>query len=122
MNGYFDPTALEALQQAYEMQLTPDEMDIDQVTGLPTNQVSNTSPWHGTVDLWKYPDGKNKLEASPIMYRAGEEGADLDDEEYNDEIVDEVDSYSDEDEDDTLTDEEIDTLIEELLNSDEDED
>jgi hypothetical protein len=123
MNGFFNQEALEALQQAYEMQLTPDEMDIDQVTGLPTNQVSNTSPWHGTVDLWRYPDGKNKLETSPIMYRAGEGGADLDDEdEYDDGIVDETDSSSDEDEDDTLTDEEIDTLIEELLDSDEDED
>lgn len=122
MNGYFDPTALEALQQAYEMQLTPDEMDIDQVTGMPTNQVSNTSPWHGTVDLWKYPDGKNKLETSPIMYRGVEEVEEEEDE-FDDEIYDEEefevgDDYEEEDE--TLSDEEIDSLIEELLGSDED--
>ena len=113
MNGFFNPEALEALQNAYEMQLTPEEQDFDQHTGLPTNVVSNTSPWHGSVDLWSYPDGKNKLETSPIMYSA-------DDEEYDDD--DEVvDSYDEDDtEDEALSDDEIDNLIEELLNSDDD--
>jgi len=129
MNGFFQPEALEALQKAYEMQLTPDEMDIDQVTGLPTNQVSNTSPWHGSVDLWKYPDGKNKLETSPIMYRVDEDAEDEIEEDYNDEIVDEYGDepsgeieadYDSDDEEETLTEEEIDALIEELLTSDED--
>ena len=120
MNGFFNPEALAALQQAYEMQLTPDEMDIDQVTGLPTNQVSNTSPWHGSVDLWKYPDGKNKLETSPIMYRAADE-VESDEEDTEDGYDQEVDADQEYDADETLTDEEIDNLIEELLNSDEDE-
>lgn len=124
MNGYFDPTALEALQQAYEMQLTPEEQDIDQVTGLPTNQVSNTSPWHGSVDLWKYPDGKNKLETSPIMYRAGDDD-EVDDEDFDgdsSEIYDEDNlEVGDDFDDETLTEEEVDALIEELLSSDEDE-
>ena len=111
------------------MQLTPDEMDIDQVTGLPTNQVSNTSPWHGSVDLWKYPDGKNKLETSPIMYRA-DDAEEIEEEVFDDEIVDEYDDETsdeieadydtDDDEEETLTEEEIDALIEELLSSDED--
>jgi hypothetical protein len=118
MNGYFDPTALEALQQAYEMQLTPDEMDIDQVTGLPTNQVSNTSPWHGSVDLWKYPDGKNKLETSPIMYHVDDD----EDGEYDEEYEEDITAQYEDGNEDTLTDEEIDTLIEELLFSDEAED
>lgn len=118
MNGYFDPTALEALQQAYEMQLTPDEMDIDQVTGMPTNQVSNTSPWHGSVDLWKYPDGKNKLETSPILYRSSDEDEiDEDDDIYDEDDFEVGDDYED---DDSLTEEEVDALIDELLNSDED--
>ena len=112
MNGFFAPEALEALQQAYEMQLTPDEMDIDKVSGLPTNQISNTSPWHGTVDLWKYPDGKNKLETSPIMYHGSDE------EEYDDDTV----SQYEVDDEEALSDEEIDNLIEELLYSDEDDD
>jgi len=114
MNGFFNQDALAALQNAYEMQLTPEEQDFDQHTGLPTNVVSNTSPWHGSVDMWKYPDGKNKLETSPIMY-SGEES------EYEDE--DEVieGSYEEEGaEEEALSDEEIDNLIEELLNSDDD--
>ena len=113
MNGFFNPDALAALQNAYEMQLTPEEQDFDQHTGLPTNVVSNTSPWHGSVDMWKYPDGKNKLETSPIMYTA-------DDEEYDDDDV-VVDNYDEDDiEDEALSDDEIDNLIEELLNSDDD--
>lgn len=110
MNSYFSPEALEALQQAYELQLTPDEMDIDEVTGLPTNVVSNTSPWHGSVDLWRYPDGRNKLETSPIMYSA------IDDEEENDEIDEEINTDYDEDEE-VLSEDEVDTLIKELLDS-----
>jgi hypothetical protein len=89
-------------------------MDIDQLTGMPTNQVSNTSPWHGTVDLWKYPNGVTKLETSPIMYHG--DGGDDDEEIYDDGDY-EVDGGDD---DDTLTDAEVDALIEELLASDED--
>jgi|GEM_PF-5610043 len=110
MNSYFSPEALEALQQAYELQLTPDEMDIDEVTGLPTNVVSNTSPWHGSVDLWRYPDGRNKLETSPIMYSA------IDDEEENNEIDEEINTDYEED-DEVLSEDEVDTLIKELLDS-----
>ena len=116
MNSYFSPEALEALQEAYAAQLiAPDEQDLDAHTGLPTNVVSNTSPWHGSVDLWRYPDGKNKLETSPIMYRAVEE-------EYEEEVEEDapVDQYEDDEIDETLTDEEIDNLIEELLASDPD--
>jgi len=118
MQSYFSPEALEALQEAYANQLTtPDEMDIDQVTGMPTNQVSNTSPWHGSVDLWRYPDGKNKLETSPIMYRGADDEDDLDDI-YDEDDFEVGDDYED---DETLTEEEVDALIEELLSSDEDE-
>jgi hypothetical protein len=102
------------------MQLTPEEQDYDLTTGLPTNQVSNTSPWHGTVDLWRYPDGKNKLETSPIMYHGSDE------EEYDEESEEEYDddtvSQYEADDEEALSDEEIDNLIEELLFSDEDDD
>jgi hypothetical protein len=120
MHSYFSPEALEALQEAYANQLTtPDEMDIDQLTGMPTNQVSNTSPWHGTVDLWRYPDGKNKLETSPIMYRGGvEEEVDEDGDALDGEALE----VGDEDEDEELlSEEEVEALIQELLESDEDE-
>ena len=115
MNGFFNQDALAALQNAYEMQLTPEEQDFDQHTGLPTNVVSNTSPWHGSVDMWKYPDGKNKLETSPIMYSAEESEYEGDE----DEVIES--SYEDDGvEEEALSDEEIDNLIEELLNSDDD--
>jgi hypothetical protein len=114
MNSYFSPEALEALQQAYEMQLTPEEQDFDATTGLPTNVVSGTSPWHNSVDLWRYPDGKNKLETSPIMYRADE-----DEDEYEDPTIDDIADSDEYEDDETLSDEEIDNLIEELLQSDE---
>lgn len=115
MNSYFSPEALEALQEAYQLQLTPDEMDIDAHTGLPTDTVSNTSPWHGSVDLWKYPDGKNKLETSPIMYSGIE---DEDDDVYEEETDDEETNDDNDEDDEMLSDEEVDALIEELLNSD----
>ena len=119
MNGFFNPDALEALQQAYEMQLTPEEMDIDQVTGLPTNQVSNTSPWHGTVEMWKYPDGVNKREHGEILYVPREEE---EEEEYDDD-EEEFDTEYEEDTTETeMTEEEVDALIQELLEADEDED
>lgn len=114
MNGYFDPSALAALQQAYEMQLTPEEMDIDQTTGLPTNQVSNTSPWHGTVEMWRYPDGLNKREHGDILYVASDEDAGNEyeeDEEFDTE-------YEEDTTESEMTEEEVDALIQELLEAD----
>jgi hypothetical protein len=125
MNGFFSQEALEALQQAYELQLTPDEMDIDQTTGLPTNQVSNTSPWHNQVELWKYPDGKTPTKPGEILYirpTGEEEEEEMDDEDYEYLDEEEVDTEYEEDEvDESMSEEEVDALIEELLSS-EDED
>ena len=116
MNGYFDPDALAILQEAYALQLdNPEDQDFDQISGLPTSVVSNTSPWHGQMDLWKYPDGKNPLETAPIMFY----GDDEDDEEDNEYEIDEDDSDDIEEE---MTDDEVDALIEELLTSEEVED
>lgn len=121
MNGFFSPEAMEALQQAYEMQLTPEEQDIDQVTGLPSNTVSNTSPWHGTVEMWKYPDGVNKVEHGDILYTGGDEDVE-EDYDYDDEDEDEDLEYDTEYEEDVteseMTEEEVDALIQELLESD----
>lgn len=85
MNGFFSTEALEALQEAYKLQLTPEEMDIDEVTGLPTNQVSNTSPWHGQVEMWKYPNGVAPQAKNEIHYLHDDE----------DEEVEEVDEDDD---------------------------
>jgi len=89
MNGFFSTEALEALQEAYKLQLTPEEMDIDDVTGLPTNQVSNTSPWHGQVEMWKYPNGVVPQAKNEIHYLH-------DDEDQGEEV------YDDDDDDDSI--------------------
>ena len=95
MNGFFNAEALEALQEAYKLQLTPDEMDIDTVTGLPTNQVSNTSPWHGQVELWKYPNGVVPQAKNEIHYLH-------DDEDQDEEIYDDDDEEIYDDDDDSI--------------------
>lgn len=129
MNGFFNQDALEMLQQAYEMQLTPEEQDIDELTGLPTNVVSNTSPWANDVELWKYPDGKNKLETSPILFTNQQtDEVDLEDD-TEDGLAPEEEVYYDSEEepeeegsaeDEEISDEEIDALIQEILSIEED--
>ena len=94
------------------MQLQPEEQDIDQVTGLPTNQVSNTSPWHGTVEMWTYPDGVNKREHGEILYT--HQGEDEDEENIDTE-------YEEDTTDSEMSEEEVDALVEELLNDEDDE-
>lgn len=120
MNGFFSPEAMEALQQAYEMQLTPEEQDIDAVSGLPTNVVSNTAPWHGTVEMWKYPDGLNKRDHGDILYTGVDADDEDDDYDYEDEDDDtEYDTEYEEDATESeMTEEEVDALIQELLESD----
>jgi len=84
MNGFFSTEALEALQEAYKLQLTPEEMDIDEVTGLPTNQVSNTSPWHGQVEMWKYPNGVAPQAKNEIHYLHDDEDEEVDEDDDDD--------------------------------------
>lgn len=59
IGGDFDFDALEAFRAAYADQMSqPEDQDTDPVTGMPTNVVSNTSPWLEHTGLWKYPSGK----------------------------------------------------------------
>lgn len=59
IGGDFDAETIEAFRAAYAAQLSaPEEQDIDEYTGLPTNTVSNTSPWIEHTGLWKYPSGR----------------------------------------------------------------
>ena len=116
MNGFFSPDALAQLQEAYALQLNnPEDQDIDAITGLPTSVVSNTSPWHGQMPLWKYPDGKNPLETAPLMFSHEEE------EEYEEDTEEPVNEDDEDTEEEQMSDEEIDSLIQELLESDGDE-
>lgn len=91
--------AVEAFRDAYASRLmTPEDQDVDTFTGLPTGEISNTSPWIEHTGLWRYPSGKGP------------------DDDLKQPFVPEQYYEEDEEEDENLSDEEIDTLIDELLN------
>jgi hypothetical protein len=92
IGGDFNQEAVEAFRAAYAQQLaSPDADEIANNSGLPTNVVTNTSPWIAHTGLWKYPSGKGpdqdlKTPFNPNIY-------------LSDEVVDgdeEIESMSDE--------------------------
>jgi hypothetical protein len=92
IGGDFNQEAVEAFRAAYAQQLaSPDADEIANNSGLPTNVVTNTSPWIEHTGLWKYPSGKGpdqdlKSPFNPNSY-------------LSDEVVDgdeEIESMSDE--------------------------
>jgi hypothetical protein len=59
IGGDYSADALEAFRAAYAAQMqTPEDLEVDSRTGLPTGEISNTAPWIHTTGLWKYPSGK----------------------------------------------------------------
>lgn len=103
IGGDFDQDAIEAFRAAYAQQLaSPDQEDIANNSGLPTNVVTNTSPWIEHTGLWKYPSGKGpdqdlKTAFDPNAYLSGE-------------VMDgtgEIEEMSDED---------VETILDEILN------
>ena len=59
IGGDYSADALEAFRAAYAAQMqTPEDLETDSRTGLPTGEISNTAPWIHTTGLWKYPSGK----------------------------------------------------------------
>jgi hypothetical protein len=109
IGGDFNADAIEAFRAAYAQQLaTPDQDDIANNSGLPTNVVTNTSPWIEHTGLWKYPSGKGpdqdlKTPFDPNQYLSNE-------------MVD-----GDEDSE-SLSEEEVEHLINEITGSDEEDD
>jgi hypothetical protein len=104
IGGDFGVEAIEAFRAAYAQQLaSPDQEDIANNSGLPTNIVANTSPWVEHTGLWKYPSGKGpdddlKQPFNPNAY-------------LSDEVLDgdeEVEGW---------TDEEVETLLNEIIGS-----
>lgn len=108
IGGDFNQDAIEAFRAAYAQQLsTPDEDGIANNSGLPTNVVTNTSPWIEHTGLWKYPSGKGpdqdlKTPFDPNKYLSNE-------------MVD------GDDESESLSEEEVEHLINEITGSSEDE-
>ena len=59
IGGDFNQEAIEAFRAAYAQQLaSPDQDEVANNSGLPTNVVTNTSPWIEHTGLWRYPSGK----------------------------------------------------------------
>jgi hypothetical protein len=106
IGGDFNQDAIEAFRAAYAQQLaSPDTDEVANNSGLPTNVITNTSPWIEHTGLWKYPSGKGpdedlKAPFNPNIY-------------LSDEVVDgdgEIDEMSDE---------EVENLINEIAGSSE---
>jgi len=59
IGGDFAAETIDAFRAAYAQQLaSPDQEEVANNSGLPTNTIGNTSPWIETTGLWKYPSGK----------------------------------------------------------------
>lgn len=102
IGGDFNQDAMEAFRAAYAAQMqTPDEDGVANNSGLPTNVITNTSPWIEHTGLWKYPSGKGpdedlKTPFNPNAY-------------LSDEVVD------GDGEMDQLADEEVNQVIDDLI-------
>jgi hypothetical protein len=78
IGGDFNADAIEAFRAAYAQQLaSPDQEEIANNSGLPTNVVTNTSPWIEHTGLWKYPSGRGpdedlKTPFNPNVYLSDE--------------------------------------------------
>lgn len=100
VGGDFNQDAVEAFRAAYAQQLmSPQDQDTDSLTGLPTNVVSNTSPWYEGVGLWRYPSGRGPDEDlrqpfNPESYLS-DEILDEEDEEIG-EIIDQIENLPEE--------------------------
>jgi hypothetical protein len=106
IGGDFNQDAIEAFRAAYAQQLaSPDTDEIANNSGLPTNVITNTSPWIEHTGLWRYPSGKGpdedlKTPFNPNVY-------------LSDEVVD------GEEEIESMSDEEVENLINEIAGSSE---
>lgn len=93
IGGDFNQEAVDAFRAAYAQQLeTPDSEEVANNSGLPTNVITNTSPWADQGLLWKYPSGRGpdqdlQTPFDPSQYLSQEVG----EEESEEEPVDEVD-------------------------------
>ncbi len=99
--------ALEQFRAAYANQLyKPEDLDTDTMTGLPTNVVSNTSPWIEHTGLWKGNDGisRNHVPGQVLVEGTGAK-------QQEDEALTEEDISK-------LSDEELDALVQQMIEED----
>ena len=78
VGGDFNQDAIEAFRNAYAQQLaSPDQDEVANNSGLPTNTIANTSPWIAHTGIWRCPSGKGpeedlKAPFNPNDYLSGE--------------------------------------------------
>lgn len=61
ITGDFDADTIEAFRAAYAASMEkPEDHDIDPFAQIPTNVISNTSPWIQHTGLWKANDGMSR--------------------------------------------------------------
>ena len=126
IGGDFNADAVEAFRNAYAQILNaPDDDSVANDSGLPTGIVANTSPWHDHLPLWKYPSGKGPEEDLRAPFNPDDYVSDDEEEEFSDEEVDSLlNELLDEEEEEgnaPLTDDEIEQIVSQLLDDDEDE-
>jgi hypothetical protein len=105
IGGDFNAETIEAFRAAYAQQLdSPDQEDIANNSGLPTNIVANTSPWIEHTGLWKAHDGRSLdyQKATPFNPNSY----------LSDEVVDGDEEIG------SLSDEEVETLLNEIIGPD----
>ena len=138
IGGDYNADALEAFRAAYASQMqTPEDLDTAP-NGLPGSEVSNTSPWIQHTGLWRYPSGKGpdddlQKPFNSDSYISLEPDSDPEEEEMTDEEFDDyLNSLSLEEleflaedlgielenseDDDVMSDEEVESLIAEINN------
>jgi hypothetical protein len=109
VGGDFNSDVIEAFRNAYAQQLSsPDQDEIANNSGLPTNTIPNTSPWIEHTGLWKAHDGRSltyerQTPFNPNDYLSGE--------------VMDGDGEIEE-----MTDEEVEHLVNEIMGPDEEDD
>lgn len=109
VGGDFNLDAIEAFRSAYAQQMsTPDEDTIANNSGLPTNTIPNTSPWIAHTGLWKAHDGRSLTYERQAPFNP------------NDYLSDEV--VDGDEEMESLSEEEVENLINEITGSDPEED
>lgn len=108
VGGDFNQDAMEAFRAAYAQQLaSPDQDEVANNSGLPTNTIPNTSPWIEHTGLWKAHDGRSLTYERQTPFNP------------NDYLSDEV--LDGDGEIEEMSDEEIEHLVNEITGEEEEE-
>ncbi len=119
IGGDFNADAVEAFRNAYAQILNaPDDDSVANDSGLPTGIVANTSPWHDHLPLWKYPSGKGPEDDLKAPFNPNDY---VSGDEEVDSLLNELLDEAEEEGNAPLTDDEIEQIVSQLLDDDEDE-